>query len=88
MLLGLSSLVVANETTIDPALYPLLQHESLDIRRVAFYEGILTLSWVTYYTSSIERAAKNISFRLELLDDEVQSVTGVQRDQLDAMRSR
>lgn len=76
VLLGLSSLVVVNEATIDPALYPLLQHEPLDVRRVAFYEGILTLSWEAYYTSSIERAAKNISFCLELLDDEVQSVTG------------
>jgi transcriptional regulator with XRE-family HTH domain len=88
VLLGLSSLVVADEVKIDPALYPLLEHDPLDIRRIAFYEGVLTLSWEAYYTSSIERAAKNITFCLELLDDEVKNATGVQHDQLDAMRSK
>ncbi len=89
VLLGLSSLVVADEAKIDPALYPLLKHDPLDIRCVAFSEGILTLSWEAYYTSSIERAAKNISFCLELLDEEVKNASrGVLRDQLDAMCSR
>jgi transcriptional regulator with XRE-family HTH domain len=88
VLLGLSPLVVTDEAKINPALYPLLEHEPLDIRRVAFYEGILTLSWEAYYTSSIGRAAKNIMFCLELLDEEVKRATGVQHDQLDALRSK
>lgn len=88
VLLGLSPLVITDEEKIDPSLYPLFSHDPLDVRRVAFYEGILTLSWEAYYTSSIERAAKNIAFCMELLDEEVLHASGVQRDQLDALRSK
>jgi hypothetical protein len=88
VLLGLSSLVVADKGEIDSVLSPLLEGTPLDARHLAFYEGILALSWETYYTSSIGRAAENISFCLELLDNERKNTTGVQHDQIDAMRSR
>jgi transcriptional regulator with XRE-family HTH domain len=87
VLLGLSPFVVADEVKADPALSHVLDPTSLDIRRIAFYEGILTLSWEAYYTSSIERAAKNITFCLELLDEE-EGVSRFHRDQLDALRSK
>jgi tetratricopeptide (TPR) repeat protein len=55
---------------------------------MAFYEGILALSWEFYYTSSIQRAARSIDLCFEMLNDEVKDTTGVQRDQYDALRCR
>jgi len=57
-------------------------------RRMAFYEGMLALSWEFYYTSSIQRAAKNIDICFEMLNDEAKEAKGVQCDQFDAMRCR
>jgi hypothetical protein len=55
---------------------------------MAFYEGMLVLSWEFYYTSSIERAAKNIAFCVEMLGDEAKDANGLQGDQFNAVRCR
>ena len=89
ILLGLSSLALYEEGNATPLLSELLEADSItDARRMAFYEGTLALSWEFYYTSSIERAAKNIDFCFEMLNEEAKDATGVQRDQFDAVRCR
>src|SRR5713101_1086793 len=89
ILLGLSSLVLSNEVDGTDLLHEFLEADTTaDSRRMAFYEGTLALSWEFYYTSSIERAAKNIDFCFEMLNEEAKDATGVQRDQFDAVRCR
>src|SRR6266849_1695151 len=89
IVLGLSSLALYEEGNATPLLSELLEADSItDARRMAFYEGTLALSWEFYYTSSIERAAKNIDICFEMLNDEAKEAKGVQRDQFDAMRCR
>jgi transcriptional regulator with XRE-family HTH domain len=89
ILLGLSSLALYEKENATPLLSEFLEADSItDIRRMAFYEGTLALSWEFYYTSSIERAAKNIDFCFEMLNEEAKETKGVQRDQFDAVRCR
>jgi tetratricopeptide (TPR) repeat protein len=64
------------------------QDTIVEASQMAFYEGMLTLSWELYYSSTIERAAKNVAFCFEMLHDEAREVNGVQRDQFDAMLCR
>ncbi len=66
----------------------LAQETIIEAPRMAFYEGMLTLSWELYYSSTIERAAKNIAFCFEMLGDEAREVKDVQRDQFDSMLCR
>jgi tetratricopeptide (TPR) repeat protein len=88
-LLGLSSLVFSNAQETTASLSALLAVETvMDAKTMAFYEAMLTLSWKFYYTSSIERAAKTITFGFELLNQEAQEASSIQKDQYDAMRCR
>lgn len=88
ILLGLSSMVLSNEE--DTVLLPELSEidSPIDIQRVAFYEGMLALSWEFYYTSSIERAAQNIDMCFKILNDEAKNAKGFQRNQFDALLCR
>src|SRR5258708_19878089 len=89
ILLGLSSLALGNEVDSADLLHEFLEADTtVDSRRMAFYEGMLALSWEFYYTSSIQRAAKNIDICFEMLNDEAKEAKGVQCDQFDAMRCR
>lgn len=89
ILLGLSSMTLSEEVDDVKPLNEFLEADtSADSRRMAFYEGMLALSWEFYYTSSIQRAAKNIDICFEMLDDEARDTKGVQHDQFDAMRCR
>jgi transcriptional regulator with XRE-family HTH domain len=89
ILLGLSSLALSNELDGTDLLHEFLEADATaDSRRMAFYEGMLALSWEFYYTSSIQRAAKNIDICFEMLNDEAKEAKGVQCDQFDAMRCR
>jgi transcriptional regulator with XRE-family HTH domain len=88
-LLGLSSVVMDDETETTPSTPLLLGEETMmKPQNIAFYETMLTLSWEFYYTSSIERAATNIDFCFEMLNKEATTATGIQKDQYDAIRCR
>ena len=72
-LLGLSSLILSNAQETMVSLSALLSAETvMDAKTMAIYEAMLTLSWEFYYTSSIERAAKTITFGFDLLNQEIQ----------------
>src|SRR5713101_920648 len=89
ILLGLSSLALSSTGETIASLNDLLAADiTADSRMMAFYEGILALSWEFYYTSSIQRAARSIDLCFDMLNDEVKDTTGVQRDQYDALRCR
>jgi len=89
ILLGLSSLALSSTGETIASLNDLLAADiTADSRMMAFYEGILALSWEFYYTSSIQRAARSIDLCFEMLNDEVKATTGFQRDQYDALRCR
>lgn len=89
ILLGLSSLALSGPNEAILPLNGLLAADiAADSRTMAFYEGILALSWEFYYTSSIQRAARSIDLCFEMLNDEVQEITGFQRDQYDTLRCR
>jgi tetratricopeptide (TPR) repeat protein len=82
-------LALGNEVDSADLLHEFLEADTTaDSRRMAFYEGMLALSWEFYYTSSIQRAAKNIDICFEMLNDEAKEAKGVQCDQFDAMRCR
>jgi transcriptional regulator with XRE-family HTH domain len=89
ILLGLSSLALSSANKAIVSLNDLLAADlTADSRIMAFYEGILALSWEFYYTSSIQRATRSIDLCFEMLNDEVKDTIGVQRDQYDALRCR
>jgi transcriptional regulator with XRE-family HTH domain len=90
ILLGLSSLILNDEENNTLLLADVLDAETItSSQRMAFYEGLLALSWEFYYTSSVQRTAKTVALCFEMLNDEVEHVKeGIQRDQLDALRSR
>src|SRR6266571_5775298 len=69
ILLGLSSLALSNEKSGIAVLNEFLEADTpADARRMAFYEGMLSLSWEFYYTTSIEHAARNIDICFEMLN--------------------
>jgi transcriptional regulator with XRE-family HTH domain len=89
ILLGLSSLVMMDREESMFLSRALLEAEAItDTRKMVFYEEMLTLSWEFYYTSSIERAAKNIDFCFDMLNEDIIGTKDVRRDQLDAVRCR
>lgn len=88
ILLGLSSLTLENENNTGLLNAFLEADTPVEVRRMAFYEGMLALSWEFYYTSSIQRAAKNIAMCFEMLNDEAKEAKGVQGDQFDAIHCR
>jgi hypothetical protein len=56
---------------------------------MAFYEGMLGLSWDFYYTSSVQRSAQQLEACFELLNhDAAGATTDLERNQYDAMRCR
>lgn len=89
ILLGLSPLTLNDGATNAALLSKLPDEETIiDTQRMAFYEGLLTLSWELYYTSTIESAVKSIDSCFEMLNDEDKDVGNIQRDQIDSMRCR
>ncbi len=89
ILLGLSSVVLTEETTHLPSPPHHGAREAvMEAKTMAFYEGMLALSWEAYYTSSIERATENIASCFDLLNQEAREATGIQKDQYDAIRAR
>jgi tetratricopeptide (TPR) repeat protein len=88
VLLGLSSLTLSNDEAGAALVQTSPEDDTMiNVQHMAFFEGMLTLSWELYYTSTIERAAKHIDFCFEMLNDEMKS-TSLQRDQIDSMRCR
>jgi transcriptional regulator with XRE-family HTH domain len=87
ILLGLSAITLVGDNTIQ-GINAIGEEQVVDTRAMAFYEGMLVLSWDFYYTSSVQRAAKQIQACFDLLDHDAQGTTGVQLDQYDAMRCR
>ena len=88
-LLGLSSLALIDMgRNIVPLAELLAAETTADVRVMAFYEGMLTLGWEFYYTSSVQRAAKTIDLCFEMLNDEAKDTSGIKLDQFDAMRCR
>lgn len=89
ILLGLSSvtLVEWGEGTTIPT-------EAVGIETVASTqtmvasERLLALSWELYYTSTVQKASDSIDASFALLNREFEHVSGVKRDQYDAMRCR
>lgn len=91
ILLGLTSLTLNDGETSPVLLSELPNKETIiDTQRMAFYEGLLTLSWELYYTSTIESAVKSIDFCFEMLnnEDNGNGKGSIQRDQIDSMRCR
>jgi transcriptional regulator with XRE-family HTH domain len=89
ILLGLSSVALSNREDGTTLLSEFIEADTTaDARRMAFYEGMLALSWEFYYTSSIQRAVRNIDICFEILNDEAKDAKGIQRDQFEAMRCR
>lgn len=52
------------------------------------YEGILTLAWETYYTSSPQRSARTVEYCLADVKQAISTSRGVLRDQLQAFYCR
>ncbi len=52
------------------------------------YEGVLTLAWEAYYTSSAQRPAATVALWLQHLEDSLDTVSGVAQDQLRALLCR
>ncbi|HZS75019.1 MAG TPA: helix-turn-helix transcriptional regulator [Ktedonobacteraceae bacterium] len=90
ILLGLSSLsFLDGQNTTFSSIQELMAAETItDARMLAFYEGMLSLSWEFYYTSSIQRAAKTIDTCFSMLNEEMDIGESIQRDQIDALRCR
>lgn len=89
ILLGLSSITLIDDTTIHGINAQTQVDEIVDTRAMAFYEGMLALSWDFYYTSSVQRSAKQLEACFELLNHDAQSATtDTQKDQYDSMRCR
>jgi transcriptional regulator with XRE-family HTH domain len=88
VLLGLSPFILGKEEVTNLSTSPANEEGTISTRRIAFYEEMLALCWESYYTSSIERATKNIVFSLEILSDEAEKVKGPQQDMLIAMQCR
>ncbi|SRR6266699_3160519 len=55
---------------------------AFDSNTITFYEDMLASSWELYYTSSVQRATKNIDLWLNFLNHEVKKARGVKHDQL------
>lgn len=52
------------------------------------YEGVLSLAWEAYYTSSAQRSAATVALWLQHLRDSVDTVNGIAQDQLRALLCR
>jgi transcriptional regulator with XRE-family HTH domain len=87
ILLGVSSVIEQGNTT--DLLEGLAEASfSTDQRTFTMFERMLALCWDVCYTSSFQRAASDVAFCLDTLNDAAKHATGIQRDQVNAMRSR
>ncbi|MGH2496766.1 MAG: helix-turn-helix domain-containing protein [Ktedonobacteraceae bacterium] len=55
---------------------------------MTMYEKMLAFCWEACYISSFQRAADDVAFCLSLLNTAIRDAKGIQRDQLNALRSR
>jgi tetratricopeptide (TPR) repeat protein len=55
---------------------------------VEAYEGVLTLAWESYYTSSAQRSASTVALWQRYLHDSLRSVGGIAQDQVRALLCR
>ncbi len=55
---------------------------------MTMYEKMLAFCWDACYISSFQRAADDVTFCLSILKTATKDASGIQRDQLNAMRSR
>lgn len=60
----------------------------IDTHSMTIYEQMLALSWESSYTSSIQHASGIVACGLNMLNDAVKHVNGMQRDHINAMLSR
>lgn len=60
----------------------------LDPQSVSRLEGILSLSWNTYYTSSAQHAAELVAQCVGELDGAIGQASGIERDQLYGLKAR
>ncbi len=88
MLLGLSSITLIGDDTVHGVSTILGEDQIIDTRALAFYEGMLGLAWDFYYSSSVQRAAKQVQACFDLLNHDAQGATGTQLDQYDALKCR
>ena len=55
---------------------------SFDTHAISFYEDMLSSSWELYYTSSVQRATKNIDIWIQRLKQDVEHAHGAKFNQL------
>lgn len=84
-LLGVLALNYTDRQAVLPGLG---QTSALPPSTIEAYEGVLTLSWEAYYTSSAQRSASTVKLWLSHLNDSLNTVGGVAQDQLRALLCR
>jgi transcriptional regulator with XRE-family HTH domain len=87
ILLGLSAITVIDDDTI---VAKTIEDADtiIDTRELAFYEGMLGLAWDLYYSSSVQRAAKQVESCFDLLNHDAKDAIGIKLNQYDSMRCR
>lgn len=55
---------------------------AFDTQTMTFYEDMLASSWELYYTSSVQRATRNIDLWLNFLNHQAKKARGIKQDQL------
>ncbi len=60
----------------------------LDPQSLNKFEGILSLSWETYYSSSAQRATGLVEQCIVELDEAIPTASGIERDQLYGLKAR
>lgn len=89
ILLGLSSITLFNWSDGAAPTEESVGHESVAApSTMQSYERLLALSWELYYTSTVQKAADSIDEAFQKLNAEFANVTGIKKDQYDAMRCR
>ncbi len=76
VLFGLASPSHEQESTAIPTA------SGFDTHAISFYEDMLSSSWELYYTSSVQRATKNIDIWIQFLKQDVDNAQGAKFNQL------
>jgi tetratricopeptide (TPR) repeat protein len=89
VLLGLSPILQIGQESSKSLLASTLDTFSIiNPDTMTMYEKMLTFCWEACYISSFQRAADDVAFCLSLLNIAIKDAKGIQRDQLNALRSR
>ncbi len=83
---ALLGMVALSYTSIkDLALPALGKTSALQPSTVEAYEGVLSLAWEAYYTSSAQRSVSTVALWLNHLRDSLETVGGIAQDQIRAL---